>query len=300
MARTKSTESTSLDHAQALPPAKKYQPTPAEQAVLDQYRERAKQQLAPEFKVSYGDGIVKIGPDHRDPQLGTVLLMNALGTANEALFKGLVLQLSGLATAKLPEEIELKQNELNFAVSMMQGIKPRDETEALLATQMAAIHNAVMTAAWRLAKSENIPQRDSASRMLNQCARTFTAQLEALKKYRSNGEQIVKVQHVNIGNGGQAIVTDTLQTGGGGGYGKIEHRPHAKDSPEPALLSKIEAIGPAMQSASGRVPDARGNGPTGSRNGRYKHVQRTKEAIEQLRGLRKLIRAARAAIADLE
>jgi hypothetical protein len=124
--------------------------------------------------------------------------------------------LAGLGTSKSPEEIELKEIELNFAVSVVQAVKPRDEIEALLATQMAAIHTATMTAAWRLAKSEHIPQRDSASRMLNQCARTSAAQMEVLKKYRSNGEQIVKMQHVNVGNGGQAVITDTMQTGGGG------------------------------------------------------------------------------------
>jgi hypothetical protein len=34
----------------------------------------------------------------------------------------------------------LEALELNFALSMVKGIKPRDDTEAMLATQMAAIH----------------------------------------------------------------------------------------------------------------------------------------------------------------
>jgi hypothetical protein len=106
---------------------------------------------------------------------------------------------------------------------VVQGIKPRDDTEAMLATQMVGMHNATMTAARRLAKAETIEQRDSASRMFNQCARTFVAQIEALKKYRSNGEQIVKLQHVNVGNGGQAVITDTMQARVGGGYGKNDH-----------------------------------------------------------------------------
>jgi hypothetical protein len=247
MARTKSTESTSSENS-------KHERSPAEQAAVATYFERAKQH-APQLKVSHDDGIVKIAPDHRDPELGTVLLMNALGTADEALFKGLVLQLSGLATAKLPEEIELKESELNFALSVVQAVKPRDAVEALLASQMVAVHNATMTAAWRLAKSENIPQRDSAATVLNKCARTFAAQLEVLKKYRSNGEQIVKVQHVNV-NGGQAIVTDTLQTGGGG-YGKIEHQSHesgAAAAPSAAVQGHIQALGPDMSGRSDAGP----------------------------------------------
>ena len=51
--------------------------------------------------------------------------------------------------------------------------------------------------------------------MLNKLARTFSSQVEALKKYRSTGEQNIRVQHVNVSEGGQAIV-GKVQTGGGG------------------------------------------------------------------------------------
>ena len=36
--------------------------------------------------------------------------------------------------------------------------------------------------------------------------RTFTAQMEALKKYRTGGEQKMTVEHVHVNEGGQAIV----------------------------------------------------------------------------------------------
>ena len=51
--------------------------------------------------------------------------------------------------------------------------------------------------------------------MLNKLGRTFAAQVEALKKYRSSGEQNIKVQHVTVNEGGQAIVGN-VQAGGGG------------------------------------------------------------------------------------
>jgi hypothetical protein len=163
---------------------------------------------------------------------------------------------SAIGTVKSLGEIEL-----NFALSMVKGIKPRDDTEAMLASQMAATDNAVMTAAWRLSKVQNSEQRDSASAMLNKTARTFVAQLEAPKRYRSNGEQIVKVQHIAVSNGGQAIVTDTMQTGTGG-HEKIEHQPHEQDARGPALLSNSEANTAAMPGASGSglecVPMPRG------------------------------------------
>ena len=60
-----------------------------------------------------------------------------------------------------------------------------------------------MTFARRL---ENIRQQDSAERAFNKLARTFAAQVEALKRYRSGGEQTVRVEHVTVNEGGQAIV----------------------------------------------------------------------------------------------
>jgi hypothetical protein len=36
--------------------------------------------------------------------------------------------------------------------------------------------------------------------------RTFATQLEALKRYRTGGEQKVTVQHVSVSEGGQTIV----------------------------------------------------------------------------------------------
>jgi hypothetical protein len=121
MARTKSTESKSPDHAEASPPSKKYEPTPTERVILDKYRERTKQQPVPELKVTHGDGVVKIGVDHPHNETGTVMMMDAIGTTNHSLFKGLVAQLAGLGTSKSLEEMELKEIELNFAVGRGAG-----------------------------------------------------------------------------------------------------------------------------------------------------------------------------------
>ena len=46
-------------------------------------------------------------------------------------------------------------------------------------------------------------------------ARTFAAQAEALKRYRTGGEQKVTVQHVTVNDGGQAVV-GTVTTKGRG------------------------------------------------------------------------------------
>jgi hypothetical protein len=47
---------------------------------------------------------------------------------------------------------------------------------------------------------------NSAERTFNKLTRTFISQMEALKRYRTGGEQTVTVQHVNVSESGQAIV----------------------------------------------------------------------------------------------
>src|SRR3954465_3488536 len=78
--------------------------------------------------------------------------------------------------------------------------------EAMLAAQMAT-----MTFAQRFNHVDNIAQQDSAERTFNKLARTFATQMEALKRYRTGGEQKVTVQHVSVKEGGQAIVGNVTQ-----------------------------------------------------------------------------------------
>ena len=47
----------------------------------------------------------------------------------------------------------------------------------------------------------------------NPLARTYSAQMDSLKRYRSKGQQIVRVERVNVESGGQAVV-GAVQHGG--------------------------------------------------------------------------------------
>jgi hypothetical protein len=59
--------------------------------------------------------------------------------------------------------------------------------------------------------------------------RTFTAQVEALTKMRRGGEQTVRVEHVHVYPGGQAIVGNVTHPQGGGGTQEKIGQPHATD-----------------------------------------------------------------------
>jgi hypothetical protein len=140
--------------------------------------------------------------------------MEALGTTSPDFLDVFLGQLANAGT----QGREVNGQGLNFMLAVVQGVEPRDQVEAMLAAQMAAVHMAVMTFARRLAHVENIPQQDSAERTFNKLARTYAAQMEALKRYRTGGQQKVTVEHVTVKDGGQAIVGNVAQ-GGRGGHG---------------------------------------------------------------------------------
>ena len=182
-----------------------YQPTPQEVKTIESFREiRKKRPPAPRMKkIGFEEpGNCNIDIDHASSTVGYELLYNSLATTSREFANGILSQLGNIC----PEGDGMSLDGLNFALAVIDGVKPQDQLETLLAAQMAAVHCATMKMARRLAKAENILQRDHAELSLNRFARTFTTQMEALKKYRTGGQQTVKVEHVHVNEGGQAVI----------------------------------------------------------------------------------------------
>ncbi|MER8965411.1 hypothetical protein NKI25_06770 [Mesorhizobium sp. M0808] len=110
---------------------------------------------------------------------------------------------------------------MNYALSMVCGLRPKDQIEATLGVQMAAIHIATMNSAMCMGEAKTWELREAHERALNRLSRTYVAQIEALKRYRSKGEQRVIVERVNVEKGGQAIVGNV---GNGGGVAEENDR----------------------------------------------------------------------------
>jgi hypothetical protein len=184
-------------------PAPKFEPKPQERAAVEAWFERRRQRApAPRLKVEKKGAASQVGLDHPHPETGSILLMAAVGTSSADFLQSLISQLVN-AGSKGPAADE---DGANFMLAVVTGIEPRDEVEAMLASQMAAVHMATMTFARRLNHIENIPQQDSAERAFNKLARTFATQVDALNRYRNRGEHRVVVHQVNVNDGGQAIV----------------------------------------------------------------------------------------------
>ena len=147
---------------------------------------------APRIKIKNGKEMIIARED----------MMRALGTDSAEFTDGVLRQLASAVSLGGGADEEA----INFALAVIASIEPKDELETMLAMQMVAVHLATMTFTRRLAHVETLDQQNSAERALNKLSRTFAMQLEALKRYRTGGEQKVVVQHVNVNEGGQAIV----------------------------------------------------------------------------------------------
>ena len=190
-------------------PTKPYQPTAEDKAAVRAYYSRKK---TPLLEMTERAGQLTVGYDHPDQLAGQMLIMQSLATTDVAFFDGILTQVVNAGTQNKVHDGKGP----NFMVSVMKGIAPQDQIETMLAAQMAAVHMASMTFARRLAHVDNLPQQDSASNAFNKLTRTFAVQMEALKRYRTGGEQRMTVQHVTVNDGGQAIV-GTVSAGLGGG-----------------------------------------------------------------------------------
>lgn len=135
--------------------------------------------------------------------------------SNGTIGKEVALGLIGQIASHGSHGKRLDDQASNFALCFVDAMEPRDAAEALLLTQMAVTHQATMMMARRLNHVENIPQQDAAERAVNKLARSYTAQMDTLKRYRSKGQQTVRVERVTVESGGQAVVGN-VEAGGRG------------------------------------------------------------------------------------
>lgn len=107
------------------------------------------------------------------------------------------------------------------AYTALFGIGSEDVIGDMVAAQLFAAHKAAMDC-YRIANSPKL-YLDTKREMLSQAAklsRTSAALIEALNRHRGKtGQQTVRVEHVTVKDGGQAVIGAVTGAGEGGGKG---------------------------------------------------------------------------------
>lgn len=221
-------------------PKPPYMPTASEKKLMDEWLEEKGR--VPRIMFSIGpDGSFTPSNTHPEQSLGILLIMKALGlnsTAQYSLFLG-----QTLSMVKADKGEKAMTNEVNEVLSVVIAQKPRDITEAMLCLQMASIHLATTTALATLRNTDHFDVKIDAGNLANKLSRTFTMQVDALKRYRTKGQAqrvVVEHKHINVAPGGQAIIGD-VTTGGVGAVSKTGPQSHERARTAPAL-TLVETI----------------------------------------------------------
>lgn len=122
---------------------------------------------------------------------------------------------NALWVGQITEEAQHTQS--RAAVAALGGIAPRDEVEGMLAAQMVACHAAAMECYRRaMISGQSHEGRQQNLNYAARLSRTYALHMEALDKHRGKGQQTVRVEHVTVNAGGQAIVGHVETKPGGG------------------------------------------------------------------------------------
>jgi hypothetical protein len=135
----------------------------------------------------------------------------ALGTTSSDFVNASLYQLQ--AAAQLPCS-GISETAVNAALAMIEAAAPKDEIEGALAVQLACSHTAAMAVLARLGGGGGTERRviafgSAAARLL----KAYALQVETLRRLRGGGQQYVRVEHVHVHEGGQAVIGNVKTPG---------------------------------------------------------------------------------------
>lgn len=234
-----------------------YTPSRREAAALERFdKRRAERRRFPKLVAKTDDkGKAEVRSEHADELVAQALQHDALGIVDPGEFTSLI---KGVFNFTTGPDGKIDVVTANEAFQLIAGLEPRNTIEALLATQMAAVHLATMDAARRLHRTPlEIEVVAVNSKVMNNLARTFSLQAEAMKKLKGGGQQKVTVEHKHyylapgaIANS-QAILGDVSQ---GRGTNETRNQPHEPEAGVPertTVYSDVQANGLPVSGAGG-------------------------------------------------
>ena len=186
----------------------------------------------------------------KNPQLHTMRLIKALGSSSGAF---VTYMLDRLATT-LKASGGLTEESLNGALAFVNSLNPANEAEAMLAVQMFVTNDAALRALRTSNGAEWVDTTHQFGNLSVKLMRTFTMQAEALAKLQRGGVQTVK--HIHIDNrGGQAVVADTVHSGGQNA--RIESQPYEPSAALPCQNTAGVVVPMSSYAGPEALPDSR-------------------------------------------
>lgn len=150
--------------------------------------------------------VAKSLPPDGEHQVWLDRLKVALGTTSMDFVDATLFQLQ--AAARLPNS-GLSELALNAALALIESEQPRGEMESALVVQMAAVHAATMAVLGRLGGGHGGDRHVLATATaVSRLSRTFAILVETLRRLRNGGSQVIRIERVDVREGGQALIAN--------------------------------------------------------------------------------------------
>jgi hypothetical protein len=151
-----------------------------------------------------GRPLAKFHPPDGEEDKWWQRLNKALGTVSSDFVNASLFQIQGSARSPYGGVSEIA---VNAALAMIEAAAPKDEIEGALCVQLACTHTAAMAILAKVDAAFGNERRitafgSTAARLM----RAYAMQIEILRRLRSGGQQVVRVEHVHISDGGQAVI----------------------------------------------------------------------------------------------
>lgn len=199
------------------------------------------------------DGSVQISPPEKDQGSHALRIYETFATASDDF---VMESLKSIHRHFMAHDKSPTAEEMSAILAFVGGCNPENEQQAGMALQMALFQDAAINALGKAQRTEYMDNYEKFSNAANKLARTFAVLTDSYAKLQRGGVQTVK--HVNVYEGGQAVVTDQFNHIGGfnAGTNKSAHT----TSVSPAMLGRdphgngVPVSGRRGQEA---MPDAR-------------------------------------------
>ncbi|MGI9170778.1 MAG: hypothetical protein ACR2FH_11510 [Caulobacteraceae bacterium] len=184
-------------------------------AVAKAHKRHLAREVNPGVAVEPAPSGYRLGAPHRDKAAWEIQILDAFGTRSVSAARVFLDQLAALRRPAYGADGKWAPNEvdLNALVAMVNSVRPRNEMEAALAAQMAAIHLLTARILGEAASVEGWVNPEKAA-LAAKMARTFAQQCDAMNRLKGRvGKQSIKVryerhnhQHVHIEGGAPEIL----------------------------------------------------------------------------------------------
>jgi hypothetical protein len=193
---------------------------PEEIRALEQWRE--KKSKTPQSTVNFKhktkeDGSLGLafenaaGNTFINPDLCQAAISLATGAANFE-FSTHLLSMCVVSSGRTDSDID------TAIINALRALDPKDEFEGMLITRLVSLHFQSMVYLSSQGREDlSLKISEVYFNRSVKLMRLYNETLDALMRYRRKGEQRVTVQHVNVSDGGKAIIGGSLSMGGGDG-----------------------------------------------------------------------------------